>query len=528
MSDRLDAALKYLEYGWSVFPLLEGGKAPATPNGFHDASDDPEEVVTWWERADYNIGIPTGELSGVVVADIDQPDVFDYTTLPRTLTARTGGDHRGFHLYMLHPQGGVIKTTKLYSNGQHIGELKASSASGGNGGYVVAPPSYVLDDYKWVDKARPIPFPDDVFQKLQRSAGSETGHITERRLSVPGTHDLDAFAKGVLAKAVGKIRLSDHGEHNTTIHNEAVWVFGLVKAGCLDLDLARDHMYEAAVSTGHAEERVIRTLDSAYRRAESWSPESVRSSGLEVIRTVFKPGATLLEEDDLDRVKPPVELIPEALPEGLNVLFGRHSSGKSTLAVDWALTLTLDGHDVLYCVGEDTVGLAARVRTWKQVHGVLPRSGKMLVGEGDDFPHLNDKQSIERWLSNIETVKPKLVVLDTHGLWIGEEDTSNTKAAVEVYKRIVNGGTSLLVIHHQAEHDGPVYKSRGSGHLDNSCDGVIQATKPPPDRAKWDDHWLTWHKYKNGALPRPVAFKVVQQGGSVVSWPSTPMRQSRI
>lgn len=48
------------------------GKHPIITHGFKDASIEPQQIRTWWERwPDANIGIATGALSGLVVVDID-------------------------------------------------------------------------------------------------------------------------------------------------------------------------------------------------------------------------------------------------------------------------------------------------------------------------------------------------------------------------------------------------------------------------------------------------------------------------
>ncbi|MEX1298644.1 MAG: bifunctional DNA primase/polymerase, partial [Desulfotignum sp.] len=75
----LDAALFYAEKGLPVFPCNASNKRPMTPNGFKDASTDPATIKIWWENnPDAAIGIPTGEISGLVVVDIDDyKDDFD-------------------------------------------------------------------------------------------------------------------------------------------------------------------------------------------------------------------------------------------------------------------------------------------------------------------------------------------------------------------------------------------------------------------------------------------------------------------
>ena len=41
----LENAIKYAEYGWKVYPLIQGGRVPHKgSNGHLDASNDPVEV----------------------------------------------------------------------------------------------------------------------------------------------------------------------------------------------------------------------------------------------------------------------------------------------------------------------------------------------------------------------------------------------------------------------------------------------------------------------------------------------------
>ncbi len=65
----LNAAIRYAEMGYRVFPCVPGGKAPLTDHGFHDASTDAEQIEGWWSRHPLaNVGIAT---EGLIVIDID-------------------------------------------------------------------------------------------------------------------------------------------------------------------------------------------------------------------------------------------------------------------------------------------------------------------------------------------------------------------------------------------------------------------------------------------------------------------------
>ena len=77
-ADRLDsivqAALALVEQGLPCFPCC-ADKRPATPHGFKDATLDPAVLSEMWKRSPAPlIGVPTGEISGLDVLDIDPPN----------------------------------------------------------------------------------------------------------------------------------------------------------------------------------------------------------------------------------------------------------------------------------------------------------------------------------------------------------------------------------------------------------------------------------------------------------------------
>ncbi len=142
----LDAALRYAELGYRVFPCAPGGKTPLTDHGFFDATTDPEQIESWWARHPHaNVGIPT---EGLVVIDIDgagnpwlagDPErMLDLATGPMALTPR-GGSHRVFR----QPAGKGWRCTE--------GRLAPKVDTRADGGYIVAPPSVVEGGkaYRW-------------------------------------------------------------------------------------------------------------------------------------------------------------------------------------------------------------------------------------------------------------------------------------------------------------------------------------------------------------------------------------------
>jgi hypothetical protein len=149
----LKAALAYARRGAPVFPCEPDGKRPLTYNGFWDASADPRRVEAWWSRwPEANVGIPTGERSGLLVLDVDPgaggPEslaALERTggPLPRTTRTRTGGG--GMHVFFRYPEGETVRNS--------AGRLGPGLDVRGEGGYVVVPPSRTRSAYEWLDRA---------------------------------------------------------------------------------------------------------------------------------------------------------------------------------------------------------------------------------------------------------------------------------------------------------------------------------------------------------------------------------------
>lgn len=152
----LQAAKSHLARGWSVLPLRARDKRPLIlwENLQHRRPSEPD-VTEWFHRwPDANIGIVTGEISNLIVLDIDPKHGGDvalehlekkFGPLPPTVEAITGGGGR--HLYFAHPIG--------------LTRNRAGLAQGidlrGDGGYIVAPPSVHPTGglYKWAPGRAP-------------------------------------------------------------------------------------------------------------------------------------------------------------------------------------------------------------------------------------------------------------------------------------------------------------------------------------------------------------------------------------
>lgn len=169
----------YVARGWPVFPVhsvRDGactcrkgakcpskGKHPRTRNGVNGASADPETVRAWWQKwPQANIGVATGEASGLVVLDVDRDHggagsmqrlQTDLGNLPPAPMAQTGGG--GWHVLFRHPERQVHNRVGIATGV----DVRADN------GYIVAPTSIHASGrpYQWVqppDKLAPPELPE--------------------------------------------------------------------------------------------------------------------------------------------------------------------------------------------------------------------------------------------------------------------------------------------------------------------------------------------------------------------------------
>lgn len=137
----LDAAVRYAEWGWPVFPLKPHSKQPATRHGFHDATTDVTRLAAWWTtHPGHNIGLPTGHAFDVI--DVDPPaGARSYLELLEQEDTRTGrGDLPDCHGLAATASGGMHLYVKPTGEGNTAG-IEPGIDYRGMGGYVVAPPS---------------------------------------------------------------------------------------------------------------------------------------------------------------------------------------------------------------------------------------------------------------------------------------------------------------------------------------------------------------------------------------------------
>jgi hypothetical protein len=239
------SALDYAARGWAVFPCLPQSKEPATRRGFKDATTNPATIRRWWlARPDYNIGIATGVVSGVLVLDVDGSvgvetllDLEErYGALPETACSVTSS---GCHLWF-------IMNDAVPSTAGRLGDGLDIRA---DGGYVIAPPSIHPDgsSYRWLNATSRAPAPSWLIRiartRPQRPAPSQ--HVTRNYVGRSGS-----YGNSALESEIDLLAKAPPGTRNHALNKASFSLHQLVAGGELDGALVHDRLVAAATANG--------------------------------------------------------------------------------------------------------------------------------------------------------------------------------------------------------------------------------------------------------------------------------------
>ncbi|MCA9028591.1 MAG: bifunctional DNA primase/polymerase [Planctomycetaceae bacterium] len=135
MTDMFDAAFEYRDMGLSVIPL--NGKVPAFNwKEFQERLATFDEIKSWFRKSAHNIGIVTGQVSGVMAFDVDSYDTakqFFAQDLPKSQMMTRSGNGRGHVYYRI--QEDLILGNRVRIKGMGALDIRAE------GGQCVAAPS---------------------------------------------------------------------------------------------------------------------------------------------------------------------------------------------------------------------------------------------------------------------------------------------------------------------------------------------------------------------------------------------------
>lgn len=183
----LEAAFRYIERGWSIIPIKPKSKLPmvASWKDYQTKRATREDALEWWgKHPQAGIALVCGQISGVIVVDIDKKDNVKPHGLVLsgpTLAARSGGG--GDHYFYKWRKGLV---------GAKVGFREAVDIRS-DGSYIIISPSIHPSgkSYEWVtDEDESL---KEAPQWLELAKGSEGEGIKEKT-------DWDAFFKSSKGK----------------------------------------------------------------------------------------------------------------------------------------------------------------------------------------------------------------------------------------------------------------------------------------------------------------------------------------
>lgn len=188
-----------------------------------------------------------------------------------------------------------------------------------------------------------------------------------------------------------------------------------------------------------------------------------------------------LSIDEILTLPDPKWLLKPLFAQGaLVVVYGPSGSGKSFLALDWALSIASGspwlGNEVIgqgpvaYVVGEGKGGIRKRLVAWLREHGAATVPKAFFILEP---VQLLDNHDVSLLLGHLAPLRPVLVVLDTLAMcFSGDENhPKDMSLAVAAAKRIAREtGATVILVHHTGKRG---LEERGHSALRAAADTMV-------------------------------------------------------
>lgn len=501
-----EAARSWAIAGFYVFPCLPQSKQPATKHGLLDATTDLDKIDQWWnENPQYNIGISPGP-SAMWVLDCDGPLGVETlaeleagnSRLPATMTIQTPRGPEHLHYWF---QGTCPSSVGTERRG-----LGPKLDTRGEGGYVLVPPSVVVDPAKGIEGSYTyanetddiVPAPGWIADHVQTIRG---GHAANVETGLDTDANLDR-GRQALSGLVGSGDVAVEGKGgDAKTYQTAASLLGLGLSPRRTWELMRDEWNPHCIPPWNEDDLATKVQNAAdYMQNDigAWAVAPAAetfatfANGAPDVRAAEtgvseRPRFYPRDETEQDALKDPEWLIPDMLPaEGTTILYGPPGSWKSFIALDIALTLASgiarygaperSPVPVVYVAAEGARGIVRLRRpAWRIAHGI---TGPLPFFAVDTAPLIARPQDVIDLLKAIETRKiaPKLLVLDTVARMMAGKNENDARdagefiEAMDMLKRAL--GCSVLAIHHTGKDD--ARGARGSNAFLGGVDTMLE------------------------------------------------------
>lgn len=529
--------------GYKYFPCVPHGKLPATSGGWHEATDDPDQIAKWLRiNPDFNWAIATGP-SGLFVVDVD-PNGLDWwgkllerdpvirEAVARAYQVRT--PRGGLHVYF---EGEGPSTASRIAEGIDTrGGIKRDGKII-SGGYVLLPGSKTdKGAYSALPGGTINPLPTAIKAIVPDRKKSDT-------LGLAKNPDADqprnvAWAMDLIKNYVesGRVAVQGRGGDNLTFQVCASILDKAVSPGTC-FDLLWEHWNPHCQPPWDDWE-----LETKIRNAAAHGEDTAGGvKGFQANTDAFSnfigqefeaPAPAERVRDKIqflhiyaDGVQDPTWLIPNVLPStGVGMLYGESGSYKSFLALDMALCLAFGipgqwgappvKNDVLFLAGEGPVATAKkRWPAWMEWQDIEFRNDHRFLIK-DRVPFFTDTDGWEHVKADLGELKakPALIVIDTlTRLTTGMDENSAKDATLitnfmEQLSRYYE--CFVLGIHHTGKDQSK--GARGSSAFYANMDAVIQT------KLKVNGTEFRVRKQKDADVSDDISYFAVKEVGTSI------------
>lgn len=525
MKTTLDAALEYLDQGFSIIPIRLDSKRPAIKwQEYQQRLPTEDEVVSWFDTwPDAGLAIITGALSGVVVVDCDNPDAlhaaFD-SGMRSPVRVKT---KRGTHLYFAHPRDGIRRGPRAGVNSRGADWPRIDGLDfRGDGSYALLPPT---SNYSW-DFAAGSDWDDlPVWQDwspVDRTAPLSRGGTFEfENLDLTAVRPLDEFAsewdrtaKFVRERFPTTLKIPS-GMGNGRNERVMRYISECILEGYWGDELrlrGRAFMHEFFESNlGEPEfEATCRSMEQAERRNHperfneegAYIPSKVEPGEPAILKPKTRRLITMSDADELLAKSEATQyLIEPWLKRGTIVqVYGYSGHGKS-LFLQHGLAALASGRKyygpfeihrparVLYLDFENgQTTLATRLLDLKAVHGDTKDRLQIWTPflEGTDLD-LKKRESLVELQGIIELAEPDVVVIDTvRSAYPGlQENSAEDWARInQLALKLRNAGFGVVLVHHsnKPQDGGTLGREAGSTNQLTVLETQIRVTQVFEDK----------------------------------------------
>jgi hypothetical protein len=460
---KLEAALTYASWGWSVLPVVPNGKIPATRHGVNDATTDKATIERWWqENPDYNIGVAAGEKSGIAVFDIDPRNGGDtswqqfqqeHGNIPDTIQALTagGGEH---YVVQYNPQ---LRSCKFREGIDFLSD----------GRYFLVHPSNIEGrSYEWegssdpFDGIAPVSIPQQYLPTFEQSkkTSKTVGQLIQGNRN-DGLASLGGAMRSYgMTEAEILAALSIANETRCEIPLPASEVAQIARS-VSRYDPENDVAANVALGSQIAESLLAKPQNNEYFLTRASSFLGQPSPIPWVIKGWMPAYATMM-------------------------IYGESGIGKTFVALDmachiatgkqWGKFRTKAGM-VVYLAGEGNYGLRQRISAWAKANNHTDLENLLVSNKAIDLDAPDAAAQVISAIRELTTEDIVFLVIDTlNNHMSGDENSARDTRSMINACNVISSATGATVgfVHHVAHSADSKHRARGSsawrGALDTS------------------------------------------------------------